>query len=202
MVILILAISVSDCRAVVAPPEPSPLNPAASKPPASKPQKPLHKWLMGSDFDLLPFAFHGYSSGGFIGYNGWRASSLMSASTAPSFMISSGFGDRHTDAYTGMVDRFFGGKRKSIEGFWAGAGGGYWRSSIRTSGSATHAKYHDFVLTAGGGYMIRLSRHFYLDPWVAGNFVVAGQRKIPVSGQTYKPPAFTPDASIKIGFNF
>ena len=202
VVLLIFAISAPVCRAGEAPRASAPADLAASQQPASEPRKTAHKWTMGSDLDLLPFALHGYSSGGFLGRNGWRASSLMSASTAPSFMISSGFSDRHTDAYTGMVDRFFGGKRKSIEGFWAGAGGGYWRSSIRAGGSSTPAKYHDFRLTVGGGYLIRLSRHIYLDPCAAEHFVVAGQRRIPVSGQTYRPPVFTLDASIKIGFNF
>ncbi|MGD0548304.1 MAG: hypothetical protein ABR991_10825 [Terracidiphilus sp.] len=202
VVILVLAINAPACRAGEAPPPPVPTPPTVSQESASEPQKPLHKWIMGNDFDLLPFAFHGYSSGGYIGRNGWRASNLMSASTAPSFMLSSGFSDRRTYAYTGMVDRFFGDQRKSFAGFWAGAGGGYWRSRIRASGSETSAKYHDFVFTAGGGYLIRLSRHFYLDPCVSGNFVVAGQRHIPVSGLTYKPPVFTPDASVKFGFNF
>jgi hypothetical protein len=63
-------------------------------------------------------------------------------------------------------------------------------------------KYHDFMLTAGSGYRYMLSRHVYLDPWVGGHFVAAGQRTITFSGQIYHQPVCTPEASVKLGFSF
>ncbi len=60
----------------------------------------------------------------------------------------------------------------------------------------------NYMLTAGGGYVWKFSRHFYLNPWVGSHFVVANRRDIPVSGKIYQQPVFTPEASIKLGFTF
>jgi len=175
--------------------------PAGTAPTAEK-RPSVHKWTLGSDFDLLPFAQHGYSSGGFIGRNSWRLCDMMSSRTAPSFLVSRGFADRRTDSYAGQADLFFGNKRKGLEGYWAGAGFEYWRNWIRNVDATTDAKYHDFMLTAAGGYRWKFSRHFYLDPGAEGHFVVAGQSEIPVSGRVYRQPVFVPEASVKIGFTF
>ena len=126
----------------------------------------------------------------------------MTSRTAPSFMVTSGFADKRTDSYALSLDRFIGVRRRSIEGFWAGAGGEYWRNRIRAQDSSTDVKFHDFTLSASGGYMWMLSRHIYLDSWVAGQFVAGGQRNIQISSQIYKQSVFTPEASIKFGFYF
>jgi hypothetical protein len=159
-------------------------------------------WTMGSDFDLLPFTLGGYSSGGFLGRDGYRASNMMASRDIPSFLAADGFRDLHTDSYSLRADRFFGGKRPTLEGPWVGAGGDYWRSSVRTEDAPATAKFHDFLLTASGGYRWKFSRHFYLDPWVGSHFLIAGQRNIPVSGKIYKPRVFNPEGSVKAGFCF
>jgi hypothetical protein len=58
------------------------------------------------------------------------------------------------------------------------------------------------VLTAGGGYAWKVSRHVYVNPWVGGHLVVSGERKIQVSGETYEQPVFTPEVSVKVGVTF
>jgi hypothetical protein len=99
-------------------------------------------------------------------------------------------------------DRFFGAKRRQLEGLWIGGGLEYWRNRIRTDASPAFAEYQNYVSTTGAGYVWNLSRHFYLNPWAGGHFVVAGKRDVPVAGTIYKQPLFTPEASVKIGISF
>ena len=62
--------------------------------------------------------------------------------------------------------------------------------------------YNNFLLTGGVGYVYKLSNHFYVNPWGAVHTVVAGDRKINVSGRSYTQPIATPEASVKLGLIF
>ncbi len=159
-------------------------------------------WKLGSELDVLPYAMGGYYGSGFMGRDGWKFRYVVARSTMPSFLVTGGFKDKRTDAYAFLTDRFFGTRRQNLEGFWIGGGGEYWRNRIRTDASPAFANYQNFMLTAGGGYVRKLSRHFYVNPWVGGHFVVANSRSIAVSGKIYEQPVFTPEASIKLGFTF
>lgn len=165
-------------------------------------QTAVGKWAFGSEIDALPFAMSGYYGSGFVGRDGWKLRAVAARSTLPSFMVTDGFRDKRSDAYALIADRFIGARRQKLEGPWVGGGGEYWRNRIRTDASPAYANYHNYMLTVGGGYVWKLSRHLYLNPWTAGHFAVAGERNILVSGKTYKQPVFTPEGSIKLGFTF
>jgi hypothetical protein len=165
-------------------------------------QTAADKWAFGSEIDALPFVMNGYYGSGFVGRDGWKLRAVAARSTLPSFMVTDGFKDKRSDAYALLADRFIGSKRQKQEGLWVGGGGEYWRSRIRTDASPTYANYHNYMLTVGNGYVWKLSRHLYINPWAAGHFAVAGERNILVSGKTYKQPVFTPEGSIKLGFTF
>ena len=159
-------------------------------------------WKFGTEIDALPYATKGYYGSAVAGHNGWRYRVVAARNGTPSFMVTDGFRDKRTDAYAALADRFFGAKRQGLEGFWIGGGVEYWRNRIRTDESPEYAHYDNFVLTLGGGYVWKLSRHFFVNPWVGTHFVTAGERKIQVSGTTYKQPVFTPEASVKIWLHF
>jgi hypothetical protein len=170
---------------------------------AQEPQKaaPSH-WKFGSEADALPYLLKGYYGSAFAGRDEWRVRAIASRSTMPSFLVASGFTEKRSDAYALIGDLFYGSKRKMQEGLWAGGGAEYWQSRIRADGSPVFAHYDNVMLTAGGGYVWKFSRRFYLNPWSGGHFAVAGSRKILVGGKTYKQPVFTPELSVKVGFTF
>jgi hypothetical protein len=165
-------------------------------------QTAASKWAFGGEIDALPFVMSGYYGSGFVGRGGWKFRAVAARSTLPSFMVTDGFKDKRSDAYAVLADRFIGARRQKLEGLWVGGGGEYWRNRIRTDAAPTYANYHNYMLTVGSGYVWKLSRHVYLNPWTAGHFAVAGERNILVSGKTYKQPVFTPEGSIKLGFTF
>ena len=159
-------------------------------------------WRFGTEVDVLPYAMKGYYASAFAGRDATRLRMVIARSDMPSFMVKDGFKDKRSEAYALLVDRFFGARRKEMQGMWVGGGGEYWRTSIRTDASPALAHYDNTMLTLGGGYVFRLSRHVYVNPWSAGHLVVGGNRNIAVSGETYVQPRFTTEASIKVGFVF
>ena len=159
-------------------------------------------WTFGSELDVLPYITGGYYGSAFVGCSDWRLRAVAARSPLPSFLVTNGFEEKRTDAYALLVDRFVGAKRERLEGLWIGGGGEYWRSRIRTEASSQFAYYSNVVLTAGGGYAWKVSRHVYVNPWAGGHFVMAGERKIQVSGETYEQPVFTPEVSVKVGVTF
>jgi hypothetical protein len=159
-------------------------------------------WKFGTEIDLLPYVMNGYYASAFTAHDGWRLRGVIARSDAPSFLVSSGFEKKRTDAYAFLADRFIGKKKDRLEGFWAGGGVELWRSRIRQEGISDFTRYSNTVLTAGGGYVWKLSNHFYVNPWSAVHVVAAGDRSINVSGKTYKQPRLTPEASVKFGIVF
>jgi hypothetical protein len=157
-------------------------------------------WKFGSEIDVLPYATGGYYGSVFASRNGWRFRGVAARNNIPSFLVTGGFKDKRTDTVALLADRFFGPKGRNLEGFWIGGGAEHWRNRIRPTQSQEFTNYSNLVLTVGSGYVWRLSRHLYLNPWTGGHFVAAGERAIQVSGRPYKQPLFTPELSVKFGF--
>ena len=175
-------------------------------------QQPLHSsndtatesesWKLGAEVDVLPYVMGGYYGSAFVGHDGWRFRGVAARSDTPSLLVTSGFEKKRTDVYAVLADRFFGPKRTQLKGFWVGGGGEFWQSRIRQENTSNFTHYDNFVLTAGGGYVWKLSKHFYLNPWSALHAVVAGDTSTNVSGKMYQQPRLTPEASVKFGFIF
>jgi len=159
-------------------------------------------WHYGTELDVLPYATKGYYASLFAARDAWRVRGVAARSNVPAFMVSDGFEDKRTDAYAFLVDRFAGPRATRQEGFWIGGGIELWRNRISREGVSGYTNYSNTVLTAGGGYVWNISRHFYLNPWAGAHLVVGGDRSIDVSGATYQQPRFTPEASVKFGFRF
>ena len=70
-------------------------------------------------------------------------------SETPSFLVSSGFEKKRTDAGAVVLDRFFGQKRNEMRGFWIGTGMEFWRSRIRQEGTTQFTRFNNGVFTAG-----------------------------------------------------
>lgn len=159
-------------------------------------------WKLGTEVDVLPYVMNGYYASAFVGRDGWRFRGVAARSQAPSFLVTTGFKKKRTDAYALLVDRFMGQKRNRLEGLWIGGGAELWRSRIRQDGTSDFTRYNNSVLTAGGGYVWKLSNHFYVNPWSAMHVIAGGDRRINVSGKIYEQPRLTPELSVKFGIVF
>ena len=159
-------------------------------------------WKFGTEIDALPYIMNGYYASAFVGHEGWRIRTLAARSEVPSFLVTSGFEKKRTDAYALVLDRFLGAKKNQLRGFWICGGGEEWRNRIRQDGTSTFTYYNNFVLTGGTGYVWKLSKNFYLNPWAAVHAPVAGSRDINVSGREYTQPRLTPEFSVKFGIMF
>lgn len=169
---------------------------------ADAPASTARSWKLGTELDVVPYATGGYYASFFGADKGWRLRAVVARSGTPSFLVSSGFEKKRTDAYALLVDRFLGAHRAEFKGFWVGSGVEYWHSRIRQANTNDFTHYDNVLVTAGGGYVWRIKKYFYLNPWVDTNFVVGGSRDINVSGKVYTQPLVTPEVSLKLGFIF
>lgn len=84
-------------------------------------------------------------------------------------------------------------KTKSVIGF---------DGSIQTDAKLFTANYHNTVFTVGTGYVWKLYKTFYLNPWAAFHARKGGDNSITVDDQEFTLPAITADVSLKIGWHF
>lgn len=154
---------------------------------------------IGVELDALPYITGGYYGSLWVGHNQMRYRAVVASVTTPDFMVKEGFTNNEIQAYAFIVDYFF---NPNFEKWWIGAGMEYWDGSIQTDAEQETATYSQTVFTVGGGYVWKFHKNFYLNPWAAFHVRVAGDREVSVDDKVYEPSAFTPEASLKLGWYF
>lgn len=169
--------------------------------PAVVAQTDTHKptLTLGVEVDALPYLTGGYYGSIWAGHNHVRYRAIITQVTTPSFMLEDGFANNKIQCYTAVADYFFG---RNFQKWWVGSGVEYWRGSIQSEQKLSTARYSNVILTAGGGYVWKFFRNFYINPWVAIHTRVAGDSHVLVDGLRFHPARLTPEFSVKIGWKF
>lgn len=154
---------------------------------------------IGTELDLLPYVSGGYYLSAWYGIDQFRFRSILTKTSVPQFVVADGYSDNKLNVVAFIADYFF---KKNFEGFWIGTGLEYWDSQIKYEAENKNASYNNTVFTLGGGYVWKFYDNFYLNPWVAFHYIVAGDKEVNFGSNTFNPNVFTPEASIKIGWHF
>ncbi|CAN5230802.1 hypothetical protein BH10PSE19_BH10PSE19_19050 [soil metagenome] len=178
------------------------------------PRNPIHKWktdtmkikqTVGFAIDLLPPILSaatgnfGYSGQVWYGYRKIRVRAVIADFYMPDkLMGNSDFQDLHTTATALIFDYF---KNYNFKGWWVGAGVELWNNKITSKSDYNTYNYKDYVATAGLGYIIKVYKNFYVEPWGAVHYVLSNQ-SVSVSTTEYKTKMFQGEVSVKIGWHF
>ncbi|MCI0750611.1 MAG: hypothetical protein L0Y35_02120 [Flammeovirgaceae bacterium] len=128
-----------------------------------------------------------------------RYRAVVATINTPDFILPTGFTNNNIQAYAAIADYFFEG---DFERWWLGGGAEYWKAKIQTDAKLGTAYYNQAVFTLGGGYVWKIYKNFYLNPWVAVHLRLAGDTAITIDSKVFNPDFFTPEASLKIGWHF
>jgi hypothetical protein len=156
------------------------------------------KWMVGTEFDLVPYVFDGYYISAVAGYGKWRVRFVRTNITTPDFATQSGFEDNELNVNAYIVDYYF---KEGFRGWWIGPGYETWDGEVKEKSSGVTKTYRTDILTLGGGYTFRFNDHFYINPWAAVHIPIGGDTELQFVNSTFKISA-TPEASIKVGINF
>lgn len=156
------------------------------------------RWMIGTELDLVPYAFDGYYLSAVAGYGKWRTRFVRTNITTPGFATQSGFEDNELNVNAYIVDYYF---KDGFKGWWIGPGYETWDGKVKEKSSGIKKTYRTDILTLGGGYTFRFNDHFYLNPWAAVHIPIGGDKDIPFATDTFKVRT-TPEVSIKMGINF
>lgn len=159
----------------------------------------LKKIQSGIELDALPYATGGYFAAGWVGKDHVRARVLTAGVNMPEFITTKGFSNHHITSYALVVDYFL---KETWNGWWAGAGLVYWKSSIQTDAHLQTAHFKNYLLNGSVGYNIRLHKNIYLSPWAGTSVRAGGDKNITVDAKQYTLPLLNPEASLKLGFHF
>jgi hypothetical protein len=159
----------------------------------------ITRQTVGTELDLLPYISSGYYVSAWYGKDQFRFRTIITKTTVPQFVVADGYTDNKLNVYALITDYFF---KKNFEGLWIGTGLEYWDSQIKNEAEDHTASYNNAVFTLGGGFVWKFYNNFYLNPWVAFHYIIAGDKEVQVGSSSFKPTLFTPEASIKIGWHF
>lgn len=76
-----------------------------------------------------------------------------------------------------------------------------WNNRITSKTDNNTYNYKDFVATAGVGYIFKVYKNFYIEPWGAVHSVLSNE-SVSVGSTEYKTKNFQAEVSLKIGWNF
>jgi hypothetical protein len=107
-----------------------------------------------------------------------------------------GFRNPSTTAFAAVVDYTFG---ERFDGPWLCAGVEGWKRGIEHRSAPGRAHWSSLVATAGGGYILRVHRTFYVDPWMGAHLTINPQA-VRLGDYQYDPPRLVANASVKLGW--
>ena len=76
-----------------------------------------------------------------------------------------------------------------------------WNNTITSKTNNQDYDLQDFVATAGSGYVFKVYKNFYVEPWGALHYVMNNESAI-VEKTEYKTKKFQGEVSLKIGWHF
>ncbi len=156
-------------------------------------------WNVGAELDILPYITGGYFGCVWAGKAKWRARVLTAFVKKPDWSTTKGFRNHEIMAYALVVDRFL---KDDWNGWWIGGGPVLWKSNIKSSTGETKTDFSNILINGSLGYNFTLSKHFYISPWAALSFRIAGDKDIAVNTQVYNLPLINPEISLKLGYFF
>ncbi|HBZ65749.1 MAG TPA: hypothetical protein DEO70_02855 [Bacteroidales bacterium] len=163
------------------------------------------KQTVGVAIDLLPPVMSamagnfGYSAQLWYGYKKFRVRGVIAGFTMPDkLMGNDDFKNLHTTATALIFDYFL---KNNFRGWWFGAGFEMWDNTITMKLNNQDYGFKDYVATAGSGYIFKVYKNFYVEPWGALHYVL-NDEKVTFGETSYKTKKFQGEVSLKVGWHF
>jgi hypothetical protein len=163
------------------------------------------KQTVGLSIDLLPIIMSastgnlGYSGQLWYGYNKFRIRGVIAGFQMPDkLMGNNDFKDLKTTATALIFDCF---KNYNFKGWWLGAGVEIWNNTITSIIDNNNYNFNNYVATAGSGYIFKIYKNFYVEPWGAVHYILNNE-KVSVGTTEYNTKKFQGEVSLKVGWHF
>jgi len=163
------------------------------------------KKTVGIAIDLLPPIMSastgnfGYSAQLWYGYKKYRVRGVIAGFNMPDkLMGNNDFKDLKTTATAIIFDYFL---KNNFKGWWFGTGFEIWNNTITSKINSQNYDLKDYVATAGSGYVFKVYKNFYVEPWGALHYVMNNENII-AEDTMYKTKKFQGEVSLKIGWHF
>jgi hypothetical protein len=179
----------------------------------AKSSKPEHKFqidsvkikqTVGIAIDLLPpvmsatTGHFGYSAQLWYGYKKIRVRGVIAGFQIPDkLMGNDDFQDLQTTAVALIFDCF---RKYNFRGWWLGAGVEMWNNTITSKMDNNNYRFTNYVATAGSGYIFKVYKNFYVEPWGAAHYIMNSET-VSVEGTVYQTKKFQWEVSLKIGWH-
>jgi hypothetical protein len=162
------------------------------------------KQTVGIAIDLLPpvmsavTGHFGYSAQLWYGYKKFRVRGVIAGFQMPDkLMGNDDFKDLKTTAVALIFDCF---RKYNFRGWWFGAGAEMWSNTITAKMDNNNYYFTNYVATAGSGYIFKVYKNFYVEPWGAVHYVLNNET-VAVEGTEYQTKKFQWEVSLKIGWH-
>jgi len=163
------------------------------------------KQTVGVAIDLLPPIMSatagklGYSAQLWYGYKNYRIRGVIAGFTMPDKIMGNDvFTDLKTNVTALIFDYFL---KENFSGWWFGAGIERWNNEITSKTANRDYSFNNYVATIGSGYIFKVYKNFYVEPWGALHYVL-NDESVAVGESKYETKKFQGEVSLKVGWHF
>jgi len=163
------------------------------------------KQTVGVAIDLLPpimsatNGHFGYSAQLWYGYKKIRVRGVIARFTMNDKLLGNeDFTHLETTATALIFDYFL---KNNFKGWWFGTGAEMWNNTITSKIDNQDYTFKNYVATAGSGYIFKIYKNFYIEPWGAVHYVL-NDKKVSVGETEYKTKKIQGEVSVKVGWHF
>ena len=161
----------------------------------------LSKWKLFTELDGLPYITGGYYGSVGLAKQHIRLRVVHAMMNIPSFSTPKGFDNYENRTWTLLAD-YCPSENGYTKGVWIGSGMEYWQNKLRNKEDHTTKEFNLAIYTLGGGYIIPISGHLFINPWVASHVPLTSKREYIIGNKTAKLPAIYAEGSLKLGWRF
>jgi hypothetical protein len=159
---------------------------------------------IGYAIDLLPTILSstegkvGYSFQIWSGYDHIKMRLVAAHMYMPESQYNDDFENYELNVTAFIMDWFPYGQ---LHGLWFGIGTEFWKNHVEQKISKAETNWTDNILTAGIGYVWKLTENIYIDPFAAIHNRM-NDDKVRVGGEEFGRRRVSVSASVKIGYQF
>ncbi len=153
---------------------------------------------IGIEADVVPYILGGYHGSIWYGYKHLRFRGVYVNGTID-FGLSNGFEKNKIQVGAVIIDYFF---KNNWKKHFLSTGLEYLDGNISNKYSSKSADYNTVLFTAGGGYVFKIYKNFYVAPHVAFTLRIAGDKTVEIDGYKQDTPFFQPEGGLRLGWHF
>lgn len=155
----------------------------------------------GIEADVLPYFNKGYNFSVWISYHRFKGLIDWALKYPADFVVDENYTDLRYKSTSFYLQYYPISNSLKLDKLWFGTGLSFWSNKVKYSGNGSEGTFDNLMLNASVGFLVFVTKGFYLNPYLSGHLLIFGERTPAIGGAIYHAQKFVPEISVKLGYH-